>query len=85
MRLGPGPFRATLMSVWVLINSALVTAMILDGRYDLALLIRLGMAVPAVAAGVWVGQHLHRRLSPQRFQVAVYAMLSLAAVALLRG
>ena len=83
MGLAHGPFRATLMAIWTLINTALVTAMVIDGRYDAPMLWRLGAAMPAVAAGVFAGQHLHKRLSPERFQIAVYMMLALAAAALL--
>ena len=83
MGLAHGQFRATLMAVWTLINTALVTAIVVGGRYDAALLWRFVIALPAVAAGVFAGQHLHKRLSPERFQIAVYMMLALAAAGLL--
>lgn len=82
-RLPAGPFRATLMAVWVCLNSTLVTALALDGRYDSALLLRFAVAAPAVAAGVWLGQWVAARLSAGRFQVAVHGMLTCAALALL--
>lgn len=82
-RLPPQIFRATLISVWALMNSALVTALFIDGRYDMTVVMRIAQAIPALALGVWAGQRLHARLSPKRFQASVYVMLTAAALSLL--
>lgn len=67
-------FRATLISVWFLLNSALTVAFLLDGR--------LLPALPTVAwlalllpVGVWLGERLHRQVDELLFRKAVYGLL----------
>lgn len=67
-------FRATLISVWFLLNSALTVAFLLDGR--------LLPALPTVAwlalllpVGVWLGERLHRQVDELLFRKTVYGLL----------
>lgn len=82
--LSAAAFRATLVTVWATLNGVLVLAMVAQGRYDGATALRVALAAPAVWAGVWLGERLHARLSPERFRMGVYGVLCAAALALLR-
>lgn len=67
-------FRATLISVWFLLNSTLTLAFLIDGR--------LLPALPTVAwlalllpVGVWLGEYLHQRVDELLFRKIVYGLL----------
>lgn len=84
-RLPPGPFRATVSVVFVVVDvvalvllgaGGLVTADV--GRAFLA-------ALPALGVGWWVGDRLHHRLAPERFRAGVLGMSALTGAIALAG
>lgn len=67
-------FRATLISVWFVLNSSLTLAFLVDGR--------LHSALPAIAwlaglipVGVLLGGYLHHRVDESVFRKLVYSLL----------
>ncbi len=76
-------FRATILSVFVVMNLALITAFALDGRYDaerLGLLARLVIALPV---GIVLGERLYGFVSERTFRIGIYTLLLAGGVALL--
>lgn len=74
-------FRATLVSVWLTLNTGLTVAFWMDGR----LLPALPQAVaylPVIAAGFALGDWLHQRVSEARFRLAIYALLCITGILL---
>jgi uncharacterized membrane protein YfcA len=76
-------FRSTLSAVWLVLNIALVTGFLFDGRYDVATSYDLLVLLPAVPLGIAVGEWLHRRVDEVRFKTTVFILLILAAISLL--
>jgi uncharacterized protein len=83
-RLDKARFRATLVSVWFLLNSMLTIAFLLDGRL-VPLLPQVAMLACLLPAGVWLGEHIHHRIDESRFRQWVYLMLLVSGLALLFG
>lgn len=75
-------FRATLLSVWFLLNLALTLAFAFDGRL-VAALPTLVWYLPLLPLGVWLGEWLHGRIDEQRFRQLVMVLLLFAGAALL--
>lgn|SRR5690554_3599983 len=67
-------FRATLICVWFLLNSALTIAFLLDGRLLPALptVAYLALLLPL---GVWLGEKLHSRVDELLFRKLIYGLL----------
>lgn len=76
-------FRATLMSVWLILNGLLSLAFLLDGRL-LAALPKVAAYVPLLVLGVWVGEQLHHKVSERHFRIAIYCLLLLTGFLLVR-
>ncbi len=76
-------FRATLTAVWLTLNSVLLVRFVAAGRIDSEVLRSLPWLVPAVPAGIFLGEKLHARIDERRFQLAVYGLLVVAALVLL--
>jgi uncharacterized membrane protein YfcA len=74
--------RATLVSVWFSLNSLLTLAFLLDGRLAPALPQVLTYA-PLLLVGVWLGEHLHKRVNEQHFRIAIYLLLLVTGCLLL--
>ncbi len=76
-------FRATLSAVWLVLNLVLLTSYALSGLVSPRSLGSSASLIVSLAAGSWLGDRLHGKLSPERFRVAVFALLLVAASALL--
>ena len=76
-------FRATLAAVWVLLNTILVSVMVVDGRITAASALTSASLLPAAAAGIALGQQVHARVDEARFKRVVWAALAVAAAPLL--
>ncbi|MEZ4375521.1 MAG: sulfite exporter TauE/SafE family protein [Polyangiaceae bacterium] len=83
MNLNKHTFRATLTAVWLTLNSVLLVRFVSSGRIDAEVLRSLPWLVPAVPAGIFLGEKLHAKIDEQRFQLAVYGLLVVAALVLL--
>ena len=74
-------FRATLVTVWLTLNSLLTLVFALDGSLVPALP-RVAILLPVVVAGVMVGEFLHGRVDELRFRRTVLGVLVFAGTAL---
>lgn len=77
-----GAFRATLAVLWLVLNLALLGNFLALGLYgrgtaELGLVIAL-----ALVPGLWLGERVHRRLDPARFERLVWLLLLAAGLAL---
>lgn len=76
-------FRATLVTVWLTLNSALTVAFLLDGRLQPALPY-VAAYLPVIFAGIYLGEKLHHRVSEQHFRIAIYVLLLVTGALLAR-
>ena len=76
-------FRSTITVVWLVLNIGLVGYYASAGRVTGEHLEQLGPLIPAMILGVVAGEHLFARLRGPRFTQLVFALLAVAAVALL--
>ena len=75
-------FRATLISVWLSLNSLLTLIFAVDGSLWPALP-QIAAYLPVLLVGVVLGEALHARISEQRFRLAVLLLLLVTGVSLL--
>lgn len=75
-------FRATLISVWFVLNSSLTVAFALDGRLYQALPLLIWL-VALIPLGVWLGGKLHARVDEQYFRRLVYVLLVVTGMLLM--
>jgi len=78
-------FRATITSVWLLLNIVLVTTFAIEGRYTPAVRTQLAVLFPGIVVGIFAGERVFARLDERTFQWGVYGLLLLAGVPLLWG
>lgn len=76
-------FRATLILVWLSLNSLLTVVFLLDGSL-LPAAPRIGLLVPVVIAAMLLGEWLHHRVNEARFRQAVFVVLWMTGLILLR-
>ena len=67
-------FRATLLLVWLSLNSLLTVVFLIDGTL-LPAAPRIGLLVPVVIAAILLGEWLHHRVNEERFRQAVFIVL----------
>lgn len=82
IQLPKAQFRATLITVWLSLNSMLTIVFALDGSLAPSLN-RVAMLLPVLVGGVVVGEFLHHKVNEQRFKQLVYAMLLLTGTLLI--
>lgn len=82
MAIDKARFRATLVSVWLALNTGLTVAFWFDGRLQPALP-QAGAYLPVIAAGLALGDHLHQRVSEARFRWLTYVLLCVTGILLL--
>lgn len=75
-------FRSTLSALWLLMNGALAAVYLRGGRIDGASLRRSALLVPGLLFGAWVGELLHGRISERSFRIALFSLLTVAAIVL---
>lgn len=71
-------FRATLSALWLVLNGALALSYAADGSLDRGSLARSVTLVPALAAGLWLGERIHARVRGPSFRRGVFALLVVA-------
>lgn len=76
-------FRSTLASVWLVLNSALIVAFLIDGRLGGPELREVARSLPIVAVAIVLGEVVHARIDERRFRIAVFGLLVPAGLALL--
>lgn len=80
--LSPRRFRATLLTIWLVLNLGLLVAWGAQGRFTAEVARWVAVAAPAVVAAVVVGDRLHRQLDPDRYRRVVYVVLLVSGVLL---
>ena len=76
-------FRATLSALWLVLNALLVAGFAVDSKIQVTTLRESGLLLVPLAVGIAAGERVHARLSPERFRLAVFVLLFVAALALL--
>lgn len=76
-------FRATLILVWLSLNSLLTVVFLLDGTL-LPAAPKIGMLIPVVIAAMVLGEWLHHRVNEERFRQAVFVVLWITGLILAR-
>jgi uncharacterized membrane protein YfcA len=76
-------FRATLSAVWLTLNLVLIAEYVAEGAIDGTSLRASGVMFVSLVAGLALGEWIHRRLSVERFRLAVFTLLLFAGSALL--
>jgi uncharacterized membrane protein YfcA len=76
-------FRATLSALWLVLNVFLVAGFALGAKIHGGTLRESALLLVPLALGIAGGEWIHGRLSPERFRVAVYVLLLIAALVLL--
>lgn len=75
-QLDKAAFRATLTTVWFLLNALLAVFFAIDGSLFPALN-KVALLMPVLIAGLVIGEYLHHRVDELRFKQLVYGMLLL--------
>jgi uncharacterized membrane protein YfcA len=76
-------FRATLSTVWLLLNTVLVAGLTLNGKLSTDTLRGSALLLPALFAGAALGNWAHVRVPPATFRTGVQVLLLAAGLALL--
>lgn len=71
-------FRATLCTVWGSLNAFLIAAFALNGRLDSSALEVTAWLLPAVPAGIILGELMHGRVNEEQFRLAIMLLLLVA-------
>lgn len=76
-------FRATISTVWIVLNSFLLLGDIRAGLWTGSCLRTLAVAVPFLAGGMFAGGRLYRIMSQKTFMTLTYVLLALSGAMLL--
>lgn len=76
-------FRATISTVWIILNSIILCDDIRSGLWDLTLLRTFLISIPFLLAGMAAGSVLYRRMSQNFFMVLTYVLLLISGLLLL--
>jgi uncharacterized membrane protein YfcA len=77
--------RATMLVVWLTLNSGLTLWFIADGRYHADMVETTLWLLPVSFLGLWIGDALHDRVDERQFRLTMDVLLLLAGAALLAG
>ncbi len=76
-------FRATLAVLWLALNAALLASFAAQGLYAARPTLESGVVLAiAFVPGLAIGERMHRKLAPARFERAVWLLLLVAGAAL---
>ena len=78
-------FRATICTVWWIMNMALVVTFAVEGRYSPAVLAELALLMLALPIGIFAGERVFVGVDERTFKVGIYGLLMLAGLPLLVG
>jgi uncharacterized membrane protein YfcA len=76
--------RATMMVVWMLLNTAMTLHYLLSARFTPDIVQLSLWLLPMTAIGLWVGQVLHERINENQFRLLVNLLLLVSGAGLLR-
>lgn len=75
-------FRATISTVWILLNTIILIGDIHAGMWNKDNLCILGISFPVLMAGMFVGGKLYRIMSQKFFMILTYVLLFVSGVTL---
>lgn len=75
-------FRATLCTIWAVLNTFLTVTFIANGRIDKTSLTMTAILLPALFLGIFAGEWIHSRISEQRFRRIVFTVLLIVGLKL---
>lgn len=82
LQLAKSIFRATLCTVWAIMNGSLIAAFALNGRLDSSTLVAVAWLLPALPLGIMLGEWMHGRVNERQFRLSILVMLLVAGVTL---
>ncbi|MCM1027035.1 MAG: sulfite exporter TauE/SafE family protein [Roseburia sp.] len=71
-------FRATISTVWIVLNSLILLGDIREGLWNADCLRTLAVAVPFLTGGMLIGGRLYRIMSQRAFLILTYVLLALS-------
>lgn len=75
-------FRATISTIWILLNGTIFLFQLLSGAWSLALVRVQLISLPFLAAGMYAGSLLYKRMSQRTFMIITYVLLFIAGLTL---
>ena len=75
-------FRATLSTVWLILNASVFASHLLAGRHTPRSLLTVLGLLPVLAVGIVIGEKLHGRIPERAFRLLVYSVLLLSGTSL---
>jgi uncharacterized protein len=81
--LSKNSLRATMLVVWLTLNSGLTVWFIAGGRFSADMTLATALLLPVSFAGLWIGNHLHDRVDERQFRLVMDLLLLFAGAALL--
>ncbi len=76
-------FRATISTVWIILNSIVLLDDVRSGFWNPNLLLVLAVSIPFLWAGMKIGSILYSRMSQNTFMIITYILLFISGVTLL--
>jgi uncharacterized membrane protein YfcA len=80
-----GAFRATLSALWAVAGVAVAASLAVSGKVTRVSLSGSALLVVPCVLGLIIGEAVHRRVDGARLRIAVFVMLLVAGVLLVRG
>jgi uncharacterized membrane protein YfcA len=80
-RMEKGRLRATVATLWLLLNAAMMANFAAHGAVGATSLRRSALLLPATIAGAWAGEQVHRRVAERPFRIAMAAVMTAAGLA----
>ena len=75
-------FRATISTVWILLNGTIFISQLISGAWNAGLVKVQLLSLPFLAAGMFAGSLLYRRMSQRTFMIITYVLLFIAGLTL---
>jgi len=75
-------FRATISTIWILLNGTIFVSQLISGAWNAGLIKVQLISLPFLAAGMFVGSLLYKRMSQRTFMIITYALLFIAGLTL---
>lgn len=75
-----GEFRATVASVWVVLNSFMIIEEMAEGIFQLDLAVFCVISCIPAFVGVWIGNRVYHSISRERFMHLTYLLLLLSGI-----
>jgi uncharacterized membrane protein YfcA len=76
-------FRATLCTLWAMVNVILIPGFVLSGRLDSSSLKVTAWLLPSLSVGIFLGEIMHDRVNERQFRLVVLFLLLIAGATLI--